>query len=566
MFACNLGKSVKVNFPIGPTGPIGPVGPTGPTGADSMVTGPTGPDGIQGPTGQQGITGAGFTDISGDVPQIAFFTSTSSIAGDYNLIFPQTVSQNQIKLNAYDPTYNTNPGPGGRIIVGNTTNSASANTIDINANASTSSNPYTVAGGLTIGNGAIINMKGYTNPLLGVPSNNDVYDRFTVDSNANASSGPLLSQPIMLNMHGNMRVLPPIQALPIPGLGSNANWGGNIELWTDGGQTNTGTLVNPNLFPKFSTTQGGILYSSIVKQSFISNVNESQASSYNLNLDGASLNPFIGQYGNWGNDLYIDPTGAITRPTGSYFNRSLPHTILVDPTGTTKYTTVTLPRARDDLIGIRVVVKRMETGWMRDVLSTPIVTVPSPTFPTTILGPDPRNAADSGVLETRIGYYYQQAPLNATPNAPNLTSGLTSVTGLLGQGKGCPLGVNWKGGVVIEPGSGSIWPAVISCPRNMFYYPAGGSKGACVLDPYNWARDASGTINDWGGSNQPNNFQFANTCYAEFVLTKSGFPNEIAQNVIPGVGNQWSSNSSAPRKSFNINTYVWVYIGGVVDL
>ena len=101
---------------------------------------------------------------------------------------------------------------------------------------------------------------------------------------------------------------------------------------------------------------------------------------------------------------------------------------------------------------------------------------------------------------------------------------------------------------------------------DLFYYPAGSSVGACVLDPYNWARDASGTINDWGGERPPSNFQFANTCYAEFVLTKNGFPNEIAQNVIPGVGNQWCSNSSAPRKSFNINAYVWVYIGGVVDL
>jgi len=122
MFACNLDKTVNVDItaPTGPTGPTGATGPTGPTG----IEGPTGPTGIEGPTG------AGFTDLSGDVPQIAFFTSTSSIAGDYDLIFPQTVSQNQIKLNAYDPTYNTNPGPGGRIIVGNTTNSASANTID----------------------------------------------------------------------------------------------------------------------------------------------------------------------------------------------------------------------------------------------------------------------------------------------------------------------------------------------------------------------------------------------------------------------------------------------------
>lgn len=630
MLACNLGNSVKVNFPVGPTGPIGATGPTGPTGADSTVTGPTGPDGIQGPTGQQGATGAGFTDISGDEPQIAFFTSTNSIAGDYNLIFPQSTTSNQIKLNAYDPTYNTNPGGGGRIIIGNTTNSLSANTIDIDANASTSTNPYTVGPqGLAPGFGAVLTMKGYIQPIGASPTFNSVYDRFKVDSNANTSFGAFSGPPVppsnvqqnmLLTMNGNMRILPPRQNNLSP---ATPGWGGNLELWSDGGNKVDGTQVIPTLNPKDSTQYSGIVYCSAVKKQHLSNTNynitPNQATPFSSGIatidlgtigSGTQIGNNSGQVGNWSGTFTGDAAqGGFQQPTGNYFNRSLPSFLTVDPTGTRFYAEVILPTARDDLVGYSITIKRMETEWMRTVLSRirpqqiPFYPDPSPsdnypfsTFPSgynrdSLFGPTAWTG-DSYILETRSGLFFTKSVKDMNSSDFNVIKSLPDVgatstgaaAGTLIQASGSntsttptvsgqPIGPNWRAAVIIRPSGNN---AQIVCPSRIWANcstSAGTALagGVCVLDPYDFYNGSNSTTlfpngTTGGGAQQwpnvstdggftllgpgnvtlPTPSKFTPSSYATFTLCKHGYPNSIGIASVSGVGNADNSNGSIP--------------------
>jgi len=73
--------------PIGNTGPQGPIGNTGATGA----TGAQGPKGDTGATGPQGPTGpSGSVGGTGTATQVAFWTTTTTQAGDANLYWDNT--------------------------------------------------------------------------------------------------------------------------------------------------------------------------------------------------------------------------------------------------------------------------------------------------------------------------------------------------------------------------------------------------------------------------------------------------------------------------------------------
>ena len=232
---------------------------------------------------------------------------------------------------------------------------------------------------------------------------------------------------------------------------------------------------------------------------------------------------------------------------------------MVDPTGQdpnaggiglgTQYSTVTLPYAEDWMVGMRITVKRMETGWIRDVLNSDGgAPVPSGFWPTTILGTDTRASGSSGCIQTRNGFYYQQSPFAA--NTPNSYSGLTRLSGG-SVGYGCPFGVNWKALVIIKADN-----ARFSCPRKLFCYQSG--IGAVALDPFNNSANTNGLREIPTGGFTPSGV-------AEFILTKSGYPNEIAQQTIPGVGNGIQTNASNPFQTYPINSLVWQYIGHVSD-
>lgn len=620
MFACNLDKRINVDItaPTGPTGSTGPTGPTGPTG----ITGQTGPTGIEGPTG------TGFTDLSGDEPQIAFFTSSNSIAGDYNLIFPQSTTSNQIKLNAYDLAYNTNPGGGGRLIIGNTTNSLAGNTIDIDANSSTSTSPYTTGPqGLAIGFGAVLTMKGYIQPIGASPTFNSVYDRFKVDSNANTAfgaGGPVppanVQQNMLLTMSGNMRILPPRRNQLIPT--AEPGWGGNLELWSDGGKKVDGTDVIPSLNPKESTQYSGIVYCSAVKKQHLSNTNynitpdqQTPFSSGIATIDLGSapitalqIGSTSGQVGNWSGTFTGDAVqGGFQQPTGNYFNRSLPSFLTVDPTGSRFYAEVILPTARDDLVGYSITIKRMETEWMRTVLSRirpeqiPFYPNPSPsdnypfsTFPsgynrTSLLFPNSWSG-DSYILETRSGLFFTKKVKDMSSNDFNVIKSLPDVgasstaaaPGTLIQASGSntsttptvagqPIGPNWRASVIIRPSGNN---AQIVCPSRIWANCSSGSGtalagGICVLDPYdfyngstsatlfpngttgggpqpwsNISTDGGFTLSGPGNVTLPTPSKFTPSSYATFTLCKHGYPNSIGIAAVSGVGNADNSNGS----------------------